>query len=132
MSLREYWRSSRQPRYSVIFALPLWLLYEALAAAISGSAFAGVRNGADVLLKTLFVALGGRSGLFAFGLLLLGVGGWIVWRDHRKHPGKLNSQVFGVMFAESILYALLLGSVVSALTNADPRIVGTMRSAWRR
>jgi hypothetical protein len=116
MSLREYWRSSRQPRYSVIFALPLWLLYEALAAAISGSAFAGVRNGADVLLKTLFVALGGRSGLFAFGLLLLGVGGWIVWRDHRKHPGKLNSQVFGVMFAESIFYALLLGSVVSALT----------------
>ncbi len=116
MSLREYWRSSRQPRYSVIFALPLWLLYEALAAAISGSAFAGVRNGADVLLKTLFVALGGRSGLFAFGLLLLAVGGWIVWRDHRKHPGKLNSQVFGVMFAESILYALLLGSVVSALT----------------
>jgi hypothetical protein len=116
MSLREYWKSSRQPRYSILFALPLWLLYEALAAAISGSAFAGVRNGADILFKTLFVALGGRTGLFAFGLLLLIVGGWIVWRDHRTNRGKLDLQVFGVMFAESIVYALLLGSIVSALT----------------
>ncbi len=116
MSPREYWKSSRQPRYSVLFALPLWLLYEALAAAISGSAFAGVRNGADVLLKTLFVALGGRTGVFAFGLLLFLLGAWIVWRDRRQHPGKLNPRMFGWMFAESIVYAMLLGGVVSALT----------------
>jgi hypothetical protein len=116
MSLREYWRSSRQPRYSVLFALPLWLLYESLAAAMSGSAFAGVRNGADVLLKTLFVGLGGQVGLLAFGLVLLAVGGWSVWRDRRRNRGKLRLGVFGVMFAESLVYALLLGSVVSALT----------------
>ncbi|MEJ2240067.1 MAG: CPBP family glutamic-type intramembrane protease [Gemmatimonadales bacterium] len=116
MSPREYWKSSRQPRYSVLFALPLWLLYEALAAAISGSAFAGVRNGADVLLKTLFVALGGRTGVFAFGLLLFFLGVWIVWRDRRKHPGKLKPRMFAWMFGESIVYAMLLGGVVSALT----------------
>ncbi len=116
MSLREYWKSSRQPRYSVLFALPLWLLYEALAAASSGSAFAGVRNGADVLLKTLFVALGGRTGLFVFGLLLLAVGAWIVLRDYKRNPGKLSPRAFGWMFVESIVYAFFLGSIVSILT----------------
>jgi len=116
MSPRVYWVISRQPRYSVMFAFPLLLLYEALAAAMSGSAFAGVRNGADVLLKTLFVSLGGRAGVFAFGLLLLGVGAFVVVRDLRSHGGKLNSWVFGGMFAESVVYALLLGTVVSLLT----------------
>jgi membrane protease YdiL (CAAX protease family) len=116
MSPREYWVTSRQPRYSVLFALPLLVLYEALAAAMSGSAFAGVRNGADVLLKTLFVSLGGRAGVFVFGLLLLGVGAFVVVRDLRSHGGRLNSRIFGGMFAESVVYALLLGTVVSLLT----------------
>ncbi len=99
------------------FAFPLLVLYELLALAISQSAFAGVRNGADVLLKTLFVSLGGRSGLVVFGTLLLGFGGWIVWRDHRKRGGRLHSGVFVGMFAESLVYAALLGGTVSTLTS---------------
>jgi hypothetical protein len=116
MSPREYWLNSRQARYSVLFAAPLLLLYEFLAAAVSGSAFAGVRNGADVLLKTLFVSLGGRTGLFVFGVLLLAVGAIVVGRDLRRHPGRLEPKVFGAMFAESVVYAALLGTVVSLLT----------------
>lgn len=116
MSLRDYWLESREPRYSILFAFPLLLLYEVLAAAISHSAFTGLRNGADVLLKTLFVSLGGRNGLLAFGLLLLGVGSWVVWRDTRRKPGRLSSRVFAGMFAESMVYAALFGSVVSLLT----------------
>jgi hypothetical protein len=116
MVLSEYWRTSRQARYSLTFALPLLLLYEGLAAALSQSAFAGVRNGADVLLKTAFVALGGRRGIAVFGLLLLGVGVWVVWRDARKHPGPFKMRVLALMLAESMMYAALFGTVVSVLT----------------
>ena len=117
MSLRDYVIASRQPRYSILFALPLLLLYEALAAMISQSAFAGVRNGADVLLKTLFVSLGGRMGLVAFGLVLFGLAGYLVLRDQRRNGKELEARVFAVMFAESLVYATLLGSVVSLLTT---------------
>lgn len=116
MSPREYLTVSRQARYSVLFAAPLLILYEVLAAAVSGSAFAGVRNGADVLLKTLFVSLGGRNGLFVFGVLLFAAGAVVVGRDFRRHPGRLDSKIFGAMFAESVVYAALLGTAVSLLT----------------
>ena len=112
----SYWTLSRRPRYSLLFALPLLLVYELLALALSGSAMAGVRNGADVLLKSLFVALGGRAGLIAFGALLLGTGAWLVWRD-RKAGGPIRWGVFAGMALESLVYASVLGLVTSTLTS---------------
>ncbi len=117
MMPHRYWAAARAPRYSLLFALPLLLLYEGLSFGMTGSAFAGVRNGADVLLKTAFVALGGRHGLALFSLALLGIGGWLVWRDSRRHPGPLRRAVFAGMLAESLVYAALLGTVVSTLTG---------------
>lgn len=110
-----YWRASRAPRYSLTFALPLLLLYELLAFTLSGDAIAGVRNGADVLLKSLFIGLGGRNGLLAFGALLLGTGVALVWRDLRRGGG-LELRVFGLMALEAALYALAFGLVVGTLT----------------
>ena len=114
---RDYWRAARHPRYALLFALPLLLLYEGLSLVLTQSAYAGVRNGADVLLKTLFVTLGGSRGVAVFSLLLLGVGAWFVWRDRRRHPGPLDRRVFALMLAESAVYAMLLGGVVSALAS---------------
>ena len=116
MIVRDYVRATRQARYSLTFALPLLLLYEGLAAAMSQSAEAGVRNGADVLVKTVFVALGGPYGVTAFGVLLLGMGAWFAVRDLRRHPGRLQASYLGLMLAESVVYAALLGTVVSTLT----------------
>jgi hypothetical protein len=114
---RDYFAVSREPRYSVLFALPLLLLYEGLAALLSGSAFHGVRNAADVMLKTLFVSTGGRSGLVVFGALVLGIGAWIVWHDHRRRGGgPLDARVFLGSFAESLVYAAIFGQVVALLT----------------
>lgn len=117
MTLRQYLTVVREPRYSVLFAFPLLLLYEGLAFALSQSAFHGVRNGADVLLKTAFVAFGGARGLAVFTLLLIGAGAWLVARDLRRRPGPLVGRVFGLMLAESVLWALLLGGVVAWLTG---------------
>jgi len=116
MSVREYLARSRAPRYSLVFALPLLLLYEGLSAALTGSAIEGVRNGADVLLKTLFLALGGRDGLYVFGALLLGGGAWLVWRDRRAAREPWQARVLGWMLLESAAYAAVFGVVVGWLT----------------
>ncbi len=115
--LKDYLRRSRAPRYSVLFALPLLVLYEGLTALLDHSAVAGVRNGADVLLKSLFVALGGRDGLVVFGLLLVGGGAAVVIRDLRKSGERIRPGVFGWMLLESGAYASVLGFVVGWLTT---------------
>lgn len=111
-----YFASTRAPRYSLVFALPLLLLYEALAFGLSNDAYAGVRNGADVLLKGVFVWLGGRHGLVAFGLLLLGVGAALVVRDVRRQ-GPPRPRYYLGMLVESVAWALAFGGVTSWLTS---------------
>jgi hypothetical protein len=111
-----YWRASRAPRYSLSFAFPLLVAYETLAFTLSHQAMTGVRNGADVLLKSAFVLLGGRNGLIAFGVLLVGTGAVLVWRDRRR-SGPLEARTFVLMALESVLYALLFGLVVGSLTG---------------
>jgi len=122
--LADYAAAARRPRYSLLFALPLLVLYEVSSFALSGSAYEGVRNGADVLLKQLFVSFGGANGLALFNLLLLGAGGVLIWSDISRHPGPLKPRVFLLMLAESTLYALLFGAVVGRLTSLLLQIGG--------
>ncbi len=118
-SFRSYQRRAREPRYSLTFTLPLLLAYEVLALSLSGYQYDGVRNGADVLLKSLFLILGGRDGLILFGVLLVGGGGWVAWKDYRK-SGSIEPAVFAGMAAESVLYALGFGLVAGTLTSLLP------------
>ncbi|MEO8090037.1 MAG: CPBP family glutamic-type intramembrane protease [Gemmatimonadales bacterium] len=115
-SLSHYWRIARAPRYSLTFALPLLVAYEVLAFSLSHNEVTGVRNGADVLLKSMFLALGGRSGLVVFGALLVGGGAWLVWQDYRR-THSLDPGVFGLMAVESLCYAFAFGMVASMLTG---------------
>lgn len=117
MTVREYLRRSRAPRYSLVLALPLLLLYEGFSAALTGSGTEGVRNGADVLLKTLFLSLGGREGLYVFGAALLGGGAWLVWRDRRAAREPWEGRILGWMLLESAAYAAVFGVVVGWLTS---------------
>jgi Type II CAAX prenyl endopeptidase Rce1-like len=112
----SYWSATRSPRYSLLFAVPLLVLYEILAVGLSGSELGDVRNGADVLLKSVFIALGGRYGVTAFSVLLLGAGAWMVGRDWRKHGG-VRPRLFAGMVLESVVYAILLGFIAGALTS---------------
>ncbi len=126
----SYWRDTRAPRYSLLYALPLLLAYEGLAFLLSGDAISGVRNGADVLLKSAFLWLGGRDGLLVFGLALVGVSAVLVWRDMRR-GGTLTPRYFVGMMAESVVYALAFGLVAGTLTGlilraATPLSAGPM------
>jgi len=114
--VKDYLHDSRAPRYSVLMALPLLLLYEGLSFALNGSAYAGVRNGADVILKSLFLSLGGPRGLLIFEVLLIGLGATLVWRDWRANRGPLSGRTFAMMALESVVYAVVFGLVVGKLT----------------
>jgi hypothetical protein len=115
-TLSRYWLDARSPRYSLTFAFPLLLLYEVLAFSLSRGEVTGVRNGADVLLKSLFVTLGGAKGLTIFGALLVGGGAALVWRDYRR-SGAIQARYFGWMILESIVYAMVFGMIVGTLTG---------------
>lgn len=114
---RSYWRQSRAHRYSLLFALPLLVAYEALAAVVGHGEPQAIRNGADVLLKSVFVAVLGAHGPLVFGVLLIGVSLWLVIRDMRTHGAHLSPRVFAGMMAESIGLALVFGIVVASITT---------------
>ena len=50
----SYFSLSRAPRYSVLFALPLLVAYETLAALLAQPGQGELRNGADVMLRSAF------------------------------------------------------------------------------
>lgn len=121
--MSTYWPASRAPRYSVLFALPLLIIYQILAAlAPVGPGGMSVRNGADVILQSIFLWLAGAWGPRLFMLCLIGVGAWLIARDVRTHPGKLTPSVLGGMLLESICLSLVFGVVVGSLTAA---VLGT-------
>lgn len=113
---RSYWAAARAPRYSVLLALPLLLLYELLAMLL-GPASGGVRNGADALLRGVAISIAGRWAPVVLGAALFGLGAWLVVRDARKHGWKWNRRWFGLMLGESALAALLFGVVVGTATS---------------
>jgi hypothetical protein len=116
---RSYWQASRAPRYSLLFALPLLVFYQVLAAVQPpGPPGAGqLRNGADVILESLFIWLAGRWGPLLFLVCLTGFGLWLVARDLRRHPS-LRPGVFAGMLGEAVVLALLFGGVVARVTAA--------------
>src|SRR3989449_2284361 len=124
----SYWQASRAPRYSLLFALPLLLFYQTLAVSLSHGA-RSVRNGADVILQSLFVALAGNWGPLLFMLCLIGGGLWLVARDMRAHGSRLKRWVFLGMLAESLLLALAFGIVVGGVTSGVLGLLQTLALA---
>ena len=114
---RAYWRLVRTPRYSLLFALPLLIAYQVLVAFEPATPRGLVRNGADVMLETVFVALAGRSGPLLFMIVLVGLGLWLVIRDLRRHPGSLRAGVYAGMLLEALCLAAVFGLVVGTLTS---------------
>src|SRR5437867_11824281 len=109
--IRPYWQASRAPRYSLLFALPLLIIYQILAAlappAPGGTA---VRNGADIILEAVYVWLAGVWGARVFVLCLIGVGAWVMAREVGAIRS-LAAAVVGGMVVESIGLAVVFVGV---------------------
>jgi hypothetical protein len=111
-----YFQLSRSPHYGLVFAIPLLVAYEGLALFLNHSDLYGIRNSADVFLK-LFLAYMGIHGFFGIGaamivalILLRVVGG-------KPRLGPIRLGVLLWMLAESLVYSLVFGAIVSAMTR---------------
>jgi hypothetical protein len=116
MPAGTYLHDSRSPRYAILFAAPLLAAYETLAWLLNSSAAPGVRNGADVILKTPFVQVAGARGIVVFEILLVALGVALVVRDWRRHPGPLRWRTFPMMLAESVVLGVVIGVVLRYAT----------------
>lgn len=131
--MARYLKLTRSHSYSLLFALPLLVLYEAGAVYIAlaeGSAF---RNGADVLLRTLFL-MGGLESSIAVAIAVVLVAIVFIVRERRQRKVPLRAMPFLGMVAESMVYAALLGVVVGGATEwlldgvRSPLAVGSLTS----
>jgi hypothetical protein len=120
-----YFRVSRAHRYSILFALPLLLGYEALAAALARPGKPELRNGADALLRAAFTAIAGRRGSLVFIAVIVVIGIALVLRDLRQSRERLRPGVFAGMLGESILLASVFGIVVGVTTA---KLLGSLHS----
>jgi hypothetical protein len=110
-----YFASSRAPRYSILFALPLLLLYEGLAALLE-TPQGGMRNGADALLRGLFSTVLGIHGPAILMTIVVLVGAGFIARDMRRAREDLRPVYFPLMLAESSVLAILFGLVIGTVT----------------
>ena len=121
----SYFAASKAPRYSVLFALPLLIGYQALALMLEQPGRPELRNGADVLLQTLFIAAAGSRGplIFITCVVLLGAG--LVARDLRRSRDRLRGSVFIRMVLEAAGLALVFGLVIGVATS---QLLGSLHS----
>src|SRR5215831_1427511 len=119
----SYFALSRSPRYSVLFALPLLVLYELLAAVLAQPG-RELRNGADVMLREAFTAVAGTRGPAMFMAVVILIGLFLVVRDFRASRGDLRAIVFGGMLVESIVLASAFGVVVGMATA---KLIGSLQ-----
>lgn len=129
-ALVSYWRASRAPRYSVLFALPLLLLYEALVTFIPAGSGPELRNGADVVLREAFQTLAGpRYAPLVFGVTVVSLSIWFIARDLRSTRTPLDWRVLVGMAFESVMLALCFGSVVGTVTARLLNVAGRSAGA---
>lgn len=124
--MQRYLRTSRSLTYSLLFAIPLLVTYELGAMLLAADGGSSLRNGADVLLRTL-LAPAGIEGTLPFTALLLGVAVLLVVVEQRRTRIRLRLSPFLGMTVESVVYALLLGALIGGLTQWLLQGVGLVR-----
>ncbi len=112
----EYFRLSGSLTYSYLAVLPIIILYEIGIRLVNTNTFQQVRISAEVFIKRFLGLLGLDNTIwFAALILLLGLG---IFFYERRAGLKIVPRYFGLMFAESALYAILLGSLVALLVGS--------------
>jgi membrane protease YdiL (CAAX protease family) len=111
-----YFQLSRSPHYSLVFAIPLLMAYEGFALFLNHSDLYGIRNSADVFLK-LFLAYMGIHGFFGFGAAMVVAIALLRIAGEGPRFAALRFGVLVWMLAESLVYSLVFGGVVSAITR---------------
>ena len=114
--IEQYFFHTRTPVYTVLFVVPLFLVYELLALTLHTFHITTLRNGADVMLRNMASVFGlNNFPMIVFGILvILAI---IAGYYKKKHQMEIVLSHFLIMFAECIVYALVMGSISLSLTN---------------
>ena len=108
--MSNYWRYSRSAYYSAVAALPLLVIYEVLIV-LSQSRYWGIRNAADVWIRTFLMAFDLQAQHITF--VLIGISLALIPIDKSRARGiKLKANYFAMMFAECLAFSLVLGVVL--------------------
>lgn len=106
----EYWSTSREPWPSLLFILPFLVVYE--IGAILHAQVPASRNGADLWIRQLGLESGfGLEWVFPLLAPIL----LLLWQLCGRRPWKWSVETLSGMFAESLMFAMLL-VVVGQLT----------------
>jgi hypothetical protein len=97
---------------SLVLVFPLLLVYEV------GVLFAGSVNGADVVTRLLFAALGRPAYLALHALIAIG---FLLWIRRGRRWTTLRLDVVAPVILEAALYALTLGALISLILD---RVLG--------
>lgn len=109
---RRPWWGHGDLAASLVLVFPLLLAYEV------GVLFAGSVNGADVVTRLLFAALG-RPGYLALHALI--AIGFLIWIRRGRRWTTLRLDVVAPVILEAALYALTLGALISLILD---RVLG--------
>ena len=111
--MNNYWRYSRSVYYSAVAALPLLVIYEILIV-LSQSPYWGIRNAADVWIRTFLMAFDLQAQHITFVLIGISLA-LIPIAKSRARGIKLKANYFALMFAECLAFSLVLGIVLQSI-----------------
>ena len=111
--MSNYWRYSRSAYYSAVAALPLLVTYEILIV-LSQSRYWGIRNAADVWIRTYIMAFHLHAQHITFVLIGISLA-LIPIAKSRARGIKLKANYFALMFAECLTFSLVLGVVLQSI-----------------
>ena len=111
--MSNYWRYSRSAYYSAVAALPLLVIYEILIV-LSQSRYWGIRNAADVWIRTFLMAFDLQAQHITFVLIGISLA-LIPIAKSRARGIKLKANFFALMFAECLAFSLVLGVVLQSI-----------------
>ena len=120
--MSNYWRYSRSAYYSAVAALPLLVIYEILIV-LSQSRYWGIRNAADVWIRTFLMAFDLQAQHITFVLIGISLA-LIPIAKSRARGIKLKANYFALMFAECLAFSLVLGVVLQSILRLGGLLSG--------
>ena len=107
-ALTEYGRLSRTPWYSLVFILPLVVLYELLAVMVNWDSAVEWRNAADVVLRQLLEIFGLSTPYILGTVALMSLLAAWYWQRRTYGSTTVSGTILAGMLLESVLWAVLL------------------------
>lgn len=101
----DYWSEARLPLPSLVFLIPLLVIYECGVLWVGGGNSEALRNGADFWMRGWLHQLGLGHLMLLPGLVVFGL---MAWHYCGRYPWRFSVDTLIGMLAESLLFAFLL------------------------